>query len=299
MQRLSAVALTNLSTDPIATVAISDSDGLPPLIKMLSSPDPKVQRQAARALSNLALNDQNMHMIVELDALRPLIEMVGGTSPDAQREAARALCNLARDDKNADLMVKRGALVPFINMLGDRDVDAQGLAVVAMVNLSMNDANCKAIADAGAAIPLEALSECPVEKVSKLASETLQNIRPFLNLNQSVDGKPAAAEGVPPGGAAGVRPDAKGKVYLPDIIIAAGSEDKEEARKAVQMLTQAAKQDPIKVKIVDEGGLIPLMIMMEDPDPAAQQCAARPMLSGEASSQRHRGARSVHHSISD
>ena len=65
-------------------------------------------------------------------------------------------------------------------------------------------------------------------------------------------GAGGAAEGVPPGGAP--KPTPAGKVYLPDIIIQAGSDDKAEALKAVQMLTQAAKQDPIKVKIVEHLG---------------------------------------------
>jgi hypothetical protein len=112
--------------------------------------------------------------------------------------------------------------------------------------------------------PLTALTGCPIEKIAKLAGETLGNVRPYVT---EAGAAPSAAAAAAPA------PGGTGKVYLPDIIIQAGSDDRDLARKAVQMLTTAAKQDPIKVKIVDEGGLIPLMIMLDEADELSQQCA--------------------------
>ena len=50
--------------------------------------------------------------------------------------------------------------------------------------------------------------------------------------------------------------------------------DRDKARKAVQMLTNAAKQDPIKLKIVEEGGLVGLNAMMDEDNAESKQAAA-------------------------
>ncbi|CAN1246848.1 ARM REPEAT PROTEIN INTERACTING WITH ABF2 [Linum grandiflorum] len=146
--RKAADAITNLAheNNSIKTL-VRIEDGIPPLVELINSVEPKVQRSAAGALRTLAFkNDMNKNKIVEHNALDTLILMLQSEDPTIHFEAVGVIGNLVHSSPHIKQMVLlSGALQPVICLLRSTCSESQREAALLLGQFSTIDSDCKAM----------------------------------------------------------------------------------------------------------------------------------------------------------
>lgn len=126
--RRAADAVTNLAHENNAMKnKVRQEGGIPPLVTLLHSVDPKVQRAVAGSLRTLAFkNEENKNIIVDLGSLPLLIQMLRSEDSTIHYEAVGVIGNLVHSSGNIKKRVlEEGALQPVINLLSSPCPDSQ------------------------------------------------------------------------------------------------------------------------------------------------------------------------------
>ncbi|CAI5474547.1 unnamed protein product [Closterium sp. Yama58-4] len=201
-------AITNLVHEN-ATIKsrVRAEGGIPPLVELLESLDPKVQRAGAGALRTLAFkNEANKNLIVECGALPTLIFMLRSEDTGIHYEAVGVIGNLVHSSMNIKkLVLDEGALQPVIGLLSSRCTESQREAALLLGQFATTDPECKVrIVQRGAVRPLITMLEAPDPQLREMAAFALgrlaQNadnqagivhdggLRPLLELLESKNG---------------------------------------------------------------------------------------------------------------
>lgn len=117
---------------------VTEMGGVPPLISLLSSANPALQRGAAGVLSNIcASHEATRRAVVESGGVAPLVALLlGGAGSDVQKFAATALQHLAiSNGANRSAIVAANAIPPLIVLLDSSVPSVQGAAAAALGNL--------------------------------------------------------------------------------------------------------------------------------------------------------------------
>ncbi|KAH0470813.1 hypothetical protein IEQ34_000536 [Dendrobium chrysotoxum] len=156
--RRAADAITNLAHEnSTIKTFVRIEGGIPPLVELLESADPKVQRAAAGALRTLAFkNDENKNQIVECNALPTLILMLRSHDAAVHYEAVGVIGNLVHSSPNIKKEVlAAGALQPVIDLLSSCCTESQREAALLLGQFAATDSDCKVhIVQRGAVRPL-------------------------------------------------------------------------------------------------------------------------------------------------
>ena len=126
--RRAADAVTNLAHENNTMKnKVRQEGGIPPLVTLLHSVDPKVQRAVAGSLRTLAFkNEENKNIIVDLGSLPLLIQMLRSEDSTIHYEAVGVIGNLVHSSANIKKRVlEEGALQAVINLLSSPCPDSQ------------------------------------------------------------------------------------------------------------------------------------------------------------------------------
>ena len=82
--------LRNLTVKMENKLTVVQEGALPPLVRLLESPEEEVQMQVAVVLRNLAVNNSNKVKMVQADALRPLLKLL--KSPNVRVQEQSCAC---------------------------------------------------------------------------------------------------------------------------------------------------------------------------------------------------------------
>ena len=156
--RRAADAVTNLAheNNDIKN-QVRTEGGIPPLVSLLETRDPKVQRAAASALRTLAFkNDENKNQIVECGALPMLIFMVRSEDQTIHYEAIGVIGNLVHSSSHIKRRVlDEGALQPVISLLSSECPESQREAALLIGQFATTEPAFKVkIVQRGAVQPL-------------------------------------------------------------------------------------------------------------------------------------------------
>lgn len=100
---------------PDNRLRIVAAGALPPLVALLSRPDPLLQEHGVTALLNLSLREDNRGAVVDAGAVGPLVRALrSAASPAARENAACALLRLAQLDGSAAAAIGRAGAVPVL-----------------------------------------------------------------------------------------------------------------------------------------------------------------------------------------
>uniref|UniRef100_A0A8D3CH00 Armadillo repeat containing 3 n=1 Tax=Scophthalmus maximus TaxID=52904 RepID=A0A8D3CH00_SCOMX len=97
VHEFATLCLASLSLDFVSKVQIFDSNGLPPLIQLLSSPDPDVQKNSLEIILNLVQDYQCRVVVHEFGGIPPLLELLKSDFPVIQHLALETLQNVTTD----------------------------------------------------------------------------------------------------------------------------------------------------------------------------------------------------------
>ena len=174
--------------------------GIPPLVSLLETKDPKVKRAAASALRTLAFkNDDNKNQIVECGALPMLIFMVKSEDQLIHYEAVGVIGNLVHSSTHIKRRVlDEGALQPVIGLLSSACPESQREAALLLGQFATTDSFKVKMVQRGAVRPLiqmlgnsdEQLREMAAFALGRLAQDAdnqvgilhAAGLRPLLDL---------------------------------------------------------------------------------------------------------------------
>ncbi|CAI5516881.1 unnamed protein product [Closterium sp. Naga37s-1] len=253
--RRAADAITNLAHENGTIKSrVRAEGGIPPLVELLESLDPKVQRAGAGALRTLAFLSALSLTLAE-GGIPPLVELLESLDPKVQRAGAGALRTLAfKNEANKNLIVECGALPTLIFMLRSEDTGIHYEAVGVIGNLVHSSMNIKKLVlDEGALQPV----------IGLLSSRCTESQREAaLLLGQFATTDPECKVRIVQRGA--VRP-------LITMLEAPDPQLREMAAFALGRLAQNADN---QAGIVHDGGLRPLLELLESKNGNLQHNAA-------------------------
>ncbi|KAK9815710.1 hypothetical protein WJX72_008429 [[Myrmecia] bisecta] len=159
--RRAADAITNLAHENVEIKSrVRAEGGIPPLVALLQSIDPKVARASAGALRTLAFkNEDNKNQIVECGALPTLIQMLRADDVGIHYEAVGVIGNLVHSTMHIKRKVlEEGALQPVIGLLSSSCNESQREAALLLGQFATTEPDYKAkIVQRGAVPPLIAM----------------------------------------------------------------------------------------------------------------------------------------------
>lgn len=173
LQRSAALAFAEITEKDVRAV---NRDVLEPILILLQSSDPEVQRAACGALGNLAVNNDNKVLIVEMGGLEPLIRQMMSTNIEVQCNAVGCITNLATQDDNKSKIAKSGALIPLTKLAKSKDIRVQRNATGALLNMTHSDENRQELVNAGAVPVLVSLLSNEDADVQYYCTTALSNI---------------------------------------------------------------------------------------------------------------------------
>ncbi|XP_040921208.1 armadillo repeat-containing protein 3 [Toxotes jaculatrix] len=103
VQEFATLCLASLSLEFVCKVQIFENKGLPPLIQLLSSPDPDVKKNSLEIIFNLVQDYQCRMAVHDLGGIPPLLELLKSDFPVIQHLALQTLQNVTtdKDTRNA------------------------------------------------------------------------------------------------------------------------------------------------------------------------------------------------------
>ena len=147
-QEEAAGALYELAANAGNRIAITDCDGIGPLVVLLGCSNPRTREHAEGGLVRLSIENSNRVLIIK--------QLVGMLYESGKEQAAAALANLASDsDGNRVSIVEAGGIRPLLELLDSASsVKAKENALTAITHLGQRSLERQdAIAEAGG-IPL-------------------------------------------------------------------------------------------------------------------------------------------------
>ena len=114
------------------------ADAVPPLVALLSSQQPAVQKQAAGTLRTLAAGTQlNNNTVIAAGAVPPLVSLLSSQQPTVQKQAAATLRTLAAGNQwSKDAVIAAGAVQPLVVLLSSQQPAVRKQAVGALRKLA-------------------------------------------------------------------------------------------------------------------------------------------------------------------
>lgn len=142
IRRQSILKIRLLSKEnPDNRILIANNGGIPPLVKLLSYPDPKIQENTVTAILNLSLDEVNKSVITREGAIPFIVEILKKGTSEARENSAAALFSLSMLDENKSLIGNSNGIPPLVELLKNGTIRGKKDAATALFNLLLSQAN--------------------------------------------------------------------------------------------------------------------------------------------------------------
>ncbi|KAG8009395.1 Armadillo repeat-containing protein 3 [Nibea albiflora] len=137
----SIIGKLSLEVDFVSKVQIFDNKGLPPLIQLLSSPDPDVKKNSLEIIFNLVQDHQSRLAVHELGGIPPLLELLNSDFPVIQHLVLKTLhcvtidkdtCNTFREEHGVERLMDILNNTVLVELLTVADVSVKTTTCQAM-----------------------------------------------------------------------------------------------------------------------------------------------------------------------
>lgn len=122
-------------------VAIAEAGAIPFLVRLLSTPDSRIQEHAVTALLNLSICDENKGNIVSSGAVPGIVHVLKTGSMEARENAAATLFSLSGVDEYKVTIGASGAIPPLVLLLNEGTQRGKKDAATALFNLCIYQGN--------------------------------------------------------------------------------------------------------------------------------------------------------------
>ncbi|XP_040831593.1 armadillo repeat-containing protein 3 isoform X2 [Ochotona curzoniae] len=129
-----SLCLANMSVEYTGKVQICEHGGLEPLIRLLNSPDPDVQKNSIESLYNLVQDFQCRITLQDLNAIPPMLALLKSDYPVIQLLALKTLGVITNDKESRVMLRDNQGLEQLIKILESKDLNdlhTEALSVMA------------------------------------------------------------------------------------------------------------------------------------------------------------------------
>ncbi|XP_058913841.1 armadillo repeat-containing protein 3 [Kogia breviceps] len=134
IHEFASLCLANMSAEYTSKVQIFEQGGLEPLIRLLSSPDPDVQKNSIECIYNLVQDFQCRATLQELNAIPPILDLLKSEYPIIQLLALKTL-GVITNDKECRAMLRDSQgvdhLIKILETKELSDLHIEALSVLA------------------------------------------------------------------------------------------------------------------------------------------------------------------------
>ncbi|KAL3539144.1 hypothetical protein ACH5RR_002510 [Cinchona calisaya] len=127
--------------NPDNRILISNCGGIPPLVRLLSYPDLKIQEHSVTAILNLSLDEANKRHIAREGGIPTVIDILKYGTNEARENSAAALLSLSMLDENKVMVGCLDGIPPLVDLLQTGTTRGRKDAATALFNLTLNQAN--------------------------------------------------------------------------------------------------------------------------------------------------------------
>uniref|UniRef100_A0A8D3DAS5 Armadillo repeat containing 3 n=1 Tax=Scophthalmus maximus TaxID=52904 RepID=A0A8D3DAS5_SCOMX len=150
VHEFATLCLASLSLDFVSKVQIFDSNGLPPLIQLLSSPDPDVQKNSLEIILNLVQDYQCRVVVHEFGGIPPLLELLKSDFPVIQHLALETLQNVTTDRETRNTFREEQGFEKLMDILNNTvGLDLHAEALDALANYLSDSESVQQIHESG------------------------------------------------------------------------------------------------------------------------------------------------------
>ncbi|KAG8443256.1 hypothetical protein GDO86_011890 [Hymenochirus boettgeri] len=134
IHEFATLCLAHMATEYTSKARIFEVNGLEPLLKLLSSPDPDVKKNSLECIYLLTQEFQNRSAVWELNAIPPLLELLKSEYPVIQQLSLRTLCSISCEVEARNALIENQALEQLQKILETKeynDLHTDTLSVIA------------------------------------------------------------------------------------------------------------------------------------------------------------------------
>ncbi|XP_073437910.1 armadillo repeat-containing protein 3 isoform X2 [Dendrobates tinctorius] len=134
VHEFASLCLAYMANEYTSKAKILELNGLEPLIRLLSSPDPDVQKNCVECIYLLAQDFQSRSAVCEQNAIPPLLELLKSDYPVIQQLSLRALGNISSEADCRQALNENQALDHLLKILEVKefnDLHVEALLIVA------------------------------------------------------------------------------------------------------------------------------------------------------------------------
>ncbi|XP_076014237.1 armadillo repeat-containing protein 3 [Genypterus blacodes] len=136
------MCLAALSVNILCRVQIYDNKGLPPLIQLLSSPDPDVNKFSLETIFNLVQDYPCRMVLHELGAIPPILDLVRSDFPVIQLLALKTLVNITTDKHTCATFREEQGFEKIMDILNDKELNDLHHEALQIVSNCLRDSEC-------------------------------------------------------------------------------------------------------------------------------------------------------------
>ncbi|NWI91118.1 ARMC3 protein, partial [Pitta sordida] len=133
IHEFATLCLAHMAVEYTTKVKIYEQGGLEPLIRLLGSPDPDVQKNSVECIYLLVQDFQNRAAVRELNVIPPLLELLESEYPVIQSLALQTLEVISKDSETRIILGERNGLDCLLKILETNefsDLHVETLAVL-------------------------------------------------------------------------------------------------------------------------------------------------------------------------
>ncbi|XP_012938913.1 armadillo repeat-containing protein 3 isoform X2 [Aplysia californica] len=158
IHEFAALALSLMATEFTSKVAIHEASGVEPLIRLLGSSDPDVQKNSIEAIAQLVMDYQARGMVREFEGLQPILDLMKSEYAIVQRLALLTLDRLTQDAENRRVLRELEAITKLLDVLAQPTLsDLHVMVVMVLSNLLEDTESLELVKDSGGLKRLVAL----------------------------------------------------------------------------------------------------------------------------------------------
>ncbi|XP_061096444.1 armadillo repeat-containing protein 3 [Conger conger] len=139
VHEFATLCLVSLSVEFTCKVKIFESDGLDPLIKLLTSPDPDVKKNSVECIYNLVQDFPSRMAVRELNGIPPLLELLNSEFPIIQQLALRTLESITTDTATRAAFREEQGLDRLLELLANEELSDLHMEALQVISNCLQD----------------------------------------------------------------------------------------------------------------------------------------------------------------
>ncbi|KAJ8375062.1 hypothetical protein SKAU_G00056420 [Synaphobranchus kaupii] len=139
VHEFATLCLVLLSIEFTGKVKIFESDGLDPLIKLMSSPDPDVKKNSVECIYNLVQDFPSRMAVQELNGIPPLLELLRSEFPVIQQLALRTLESITTEAGTRTAFREEQGLDRLLELLANEEFGDLHMGALQVISNCLQD----------------------------------------------------------------------------------------------------------------------------------------------------------------